>query len=200
VRRTVERSSRGRRRGAPPEPPREAAAPAVDRSLTSTAEALAALLASMRRSGLEAATKPYDRMQHVLVQQRLWSRNQGRDDLDPHFAAIAANARAVQRILTGFAGAIEQLTEIDRIEPSGHPPAPAASSAALAELLLERRTVSAARLAALDWPEEDRRRFLAGLVAAGVLERTGWGRSLGYRLSEPTRRAAAAAVGRVLRP
>jgi hypothetical protein len=198
VRRAV--AERSRRRRVRAEPARPAAAPAVDRSLAATNEALEALLASLRRSGLEAAAQPYDRMQQVLVQQRLWSRSNGRTDLDPQFAAIAANARAIQRILGAFSTAIEHLTEIDRIEPSGGRPAPPPSSAALADLLLGRGTVSAARLAALEWPAEERRRFLGSLVAAGVLERTGWGRSLGYRLSEPSRRAAANTLAGLLRP
>ena len=193
-------AERGGRRRPRRAPPRETSAPAVDVSLASANEALAALLASLRRSGFEDAAEPYDRMQHVLVQQRLWSRNQGRADLDPQFAEIAESARAIQRVLAGFSAAIEHLTHIDRIEPSGRPAAPPVSSGVLADLLLGRRTVSAARLAALDWPADDRRRFIGSLVAAGVLERTGWGRSLGYRLAPPARGLAVEAVGRLLRP
>jgi hypothetical protein len=177
----------------------ETEADGLERSLESTSRGLASLLESLRASGLEAATRPYHAMQMVLLQQRLWSRNNGRDDLDHYFAAIAANARAVHRILAEFDAAIERLTEIDRLEPSGAA-APPPSSAALAAALMEETAVSSRRLATLlDWPEEDRKRFLRELVAAGVLERRGWGRGLSYRLSEASRRIAAADLARMLR-
>lgn len=172
----------------------------LERSLESTSRGLASLLESLRASGLEAAARPYNDMQLVLLQQRLWSRNNGRDDLDPYFAAIAANARAIHRILGEFDAAIERLAEVDRLEASGGA-APPPSSAALAAVLVGETTVSSARLAALlGWPDEDRKRFLRQLVEAGVLERRGWGRGLSYGLSDASRRLASSALARMLRP
>lgn len=172
----------------------------LERSLASTRQGLATLLESLRASGLEAAARPYADMQLVLLQQRLWCRNNGREDLDPYFADIAASARAIHRILTAFDAAIARLARVDRLGPSGQPSAPPASSAELAAVLLEEGVVSNARLAArLDWPEDDRRRFLRSLVEAGVLERRGWGRGLSYRLSDAVRRRAADEVAELLR-
>jgi hypothetical protein len=155
-------------------------------SLESTRLGLARLLESLESSGFREAIGPYDDMRLVLLQQRLWTRANDRADLDALWEEIAATARAVHEILSGFAAVMAELADLDRTEPD--PPRARQSdeeSAELGRLLAVETAVSGRMLQErLPWPPEVRRRVLADLVAAGILERRGWGRSLSYRLGE----------------
>jgi hypothetical protein len=183
----------GQRRRSERGPRRRRSVPDGDlqRSLESTRDGLAKLLGSLRQSGFDEAAPAYREMQLVLLNQRLWSRRHGRDDLDPLWTAIADTARAVHEILAEFDAVMERLVELDRIElaPNGAAPLPADAGVALARLLAEGTAVSGATLRdRLAWSPEERRRRLAHLCSEGVLERRGWGRGLSYRLSDPARR------------
>jgi hypothetical protein len=192
------RRARLARRSAPrPEP-----APDLRRSLESTLGGLHALLESFDRSGFKDAAAPYREMQLVLLQQRLWSRNHGRVDLDPLWAELAATARAIEEILTEFGAVMADLADLDQIEPGPAGVAQRRADGAL-ELaaLLSGGSVSGASLQRdLSWPADERRRRLAALVRSGVLERRGWGRSLSYRLGGPARERVAAELRNVLDP
>ena len=171
----------GEARGAPPD---------LRRSLESTREGLDALLTSLEGSGFSEAIGPYEEMKLVLIQQRLWSRNQGRWDLDPAWAEIARVAGAVHEILAGFDAVMRELAEIDRIEPTYDGASVQVNGRVeLARFVAEGTSLSERSLrSTLPWPDDVRRRRLAELVQAGVLERRGWGRGLSYRLSEASRR------------
>jgi len=162
-------------------------APELRGSLESTRDGLATLLASLEQSGFGEATAPYREMQLVLLQQRLWSRTHGRDDLDPLWSEIAETAARIHAILAAFAEIMGELSALDRIEPGGsdaaHPPG---DTLELARMFTEGARVSGSALhARLAWPPDLLRRRLAELVRDGVVERRGWGRSLSYRLAAP---------------
>ncbi len=180
--------------------PRTEAPPDLRRSLESTLRGLRALLDSLERSGFRDAAGPYREMQVVLLQQRLWSRNHGRVDLDPLWAELAATARAVDAILADFGSVMTDLADLDRIEPgpAGAVPRAADEALELAVLLSERSVSGASLRRGLPWPADLRRRRLAALVRGGVLERRGWGRSLSYRLTEQARERLAAELSRVI--
>ena len=173
-------------------PRRHRSTPAADlqRSLASTRDGLAKLLGSLRQSGFHEAAPAYRDMQLVLLNQRLWSRRHGRDELDPLWAAIAETARAIHEILADFDTVMEQLAALDRIEPAptGSGRLPVDPGLELAGLLAEGAAVSGAALRdRLAWSPEERRRRLAQLCSEGLLERRGWGRGLSYRLSDSAR-------------
>jgi hypothetical protein len=174
------------------------AEPDLAASLGSTLRGLQTLLRSLEGSGFADSIGPYREMQVVLLQQRLWSRSNGRADLDPTWAEIAETARSIDEILSGFAAVMAELGQLDRVEPApdGRPARlPGSLEPELAAALVG-PSVSAARLAAaLPWPDELRRRRLSELVAAGVLERRGWGRGLSYRPSAAMRTRLADALG-----
>jgi hypothetical protein len=184
------------RRSAPP----QEAPPDLRRSLESTLRGLRALLDSLERSGFKDAAGPYREMQVVLLQQRLWSRNHGRVDLDPLWSELAATARAADAILTEFGAVMADLADLDRIEPgpAGATARPADEALELAVLLSEGSVSGASLRRGLPWPADLRRRRLAALVRGGVLERRGWGRSLSYRLTEQARQRLAAELSRVI--
>jgi hypothetical protein len=184
------------RRSAPP----QEAPPDLRRSLESTLRGLRALLDSLERSGFKDAAGPYREMQVVLLQQRLWSRNHGRVDLDPLWSELAATARAADAILTEFGAVMADLADLDRIEPgpAGATARPADEALELAVLLSEGSVSGASLRRGLPWPADLRRRRLAALVRGGVLERRGWGRSLSYRLTEQARERLAAELSRVI--
>jgi hypothetical protein len=192
----TERRSRLRRRAGPTPPPgptgENGAAPDLRQSLESTLRGLRKLLASLEGSGFKEAVGPYADMHLVLVQQRLWSRNQGRDDLEALWAEIAEAAGGVHEILSRFDAVMSELAGIDKVEPAAGPAPEADAGLELARLFGEGAAVSGAALRArLSWPDEVRRRALARLVAEGVLERRGWGRSLSYRLAGSARERVA---------
>jgi hypothetical protein len=176
-------------------------APDLRHSLESTLRGLRTLVASLEGSGFKDAAGPYADMHLVLVQQRLWSRNQGRSDLDPLWEDIAATAGTAHEILSGFDAVMGDLAEIDRLEPATDSREHGGTDEALelARLFAAGTAVSGAALRArLSWPEHERRRILARLVASGVLERRGWGRSLSYRLAGAARTRVADELGAVL--
>ena len=181
------------------EPPAEAP-PDLRRSLESTLRGLRALLESLERSGFKDAAAPYREMQLVLLQQRLWSRNHGRVDLDPLWSELAATARAADEILTEFGAVMADLADLDRIEPGppGSARRPADGALELAGLLSGGSVSGASLRRGVSWPADERRRRLAALVRSGVLERRGWGRSLSYRLAEPARERVTAELRRVI--
>jgi hypothetical protein len=202
MRRTRTRSSRPRRRptslvGTSVSPPTEP--PSLERSLASTARGLETLLRSLDDGGFRDAIGPYQDMRMVLVQQRLWSRSNARDDLDPDWARIARTARGITAILTEFGTVMAGIGELDRIEPNDTvEPAASTPTDDRPELELMERLLGGASASALaierelGWLPEQRRDRVARLVDAGVVERRGWGRSLSYRLTASTRRRLAA--------
>jgi hypothetical protein len=196
VNRAPARRARLARRSAPPAD----VPPDLGRSLESTVRGLRALLGSLERSGFKEAAAPYREMQLVLLQQRLWSRNHGRVDLDPLWSELAATARAIDEILAEFGDVMGDLAELDRIEPgpAGAVHRPADGTLELAALLAGGSVSGASLRQRLSWPPDERRRRLAALVRSGVLERRGWGRSLSYRLAEPARERVAAELRRVI--
>lgn len=172
-------------------------------SLESTRSGLATLLASLEQSGFHEAAGPYRDMHVVLVQQRLWSRNHGRDDLEPLWSEIAETASRIEAILAGFAAVMGELGDVDRIEPdpSGAVRRDADATLELARVFTAAASVSGPALRAqLPWPADVRRRRLSELVRAGVLERRGWGRSLSYRLTEAARERLADQAAGLLTP
>jgi hypothetical protein len=176
------------------------AQPDIRRSLESTQKGLETLLASLERSSLKDAADPYRDMQLVLVQQRLWSRNHGRDDLEPLWSQIAETARTVHEILAAFAVVMGELGDLDRIEPgpSGEIRRPGDDELELGRLLAGGRVSAATLRHRLPWPNDARRRRLDELVTRGVLERRGWGPTLSYRLAEPVRERLAGALSDAL--
>jgi hypothetical protein len=196
VSRAPARRARLARRSAPPAD----APPDLRRSLESTLGGLRALLQSLERSGFKDAAAPYREMQLVLLQQRLWSRNHGRADLDPLWSELAATARAIDEILTEFGAVMADLADLDQIEPgpAGVVQRPPDGALELAALLSGGSVSGAALRRGLSWDPEVRRRRLAALVREGVLERRGWGRSLSYRLAGPAREQVAAELRRVI--
>jgi hypothetical protein len=189
------RARLARRSAPPPETP-----PDLRQSLESTLRGLRALLHSLEGSGFKDAAGPYREMQVVLLQQRLWSRNHGRTDLDPLWSELAATARAVEAILADFGAVMADLADLDRIEPGAADSVgrPADEALELALLLSDGSFSGASLRRGLPWPVEVRRRRLAALVRGGVLERRGWGRSLSYRLTEGARGRLADELSRVI--
>jgi hypothetical protein len=168
----------------------------LEKSLKSTHQGLAAFLQSLERSGFTEAVSAYQQMQIVLIQQRLWSRGYRRDELNPLWRKIAETAGAICDILAPFSAIMETLKDIDRIEAAdgglaprraeGAPEDPAMNE--LADLLMDELTVSHFKLScSLSWPEEERKSRLRELIAAGVIERRGWGRGQSYRLTPASR-------------
>jgi hypothetical protein len=189
------RSRLHRRRAPAPDAP-----PDIRRSLESTHKGLETLLASLERSGLKDAADPYRDMQLVLIQQRLWSRNHRRDDLEPLWSQIAETARAVHEILAAFAVVMGELGDLDQIEPgpSGEVRRPGDEEVELGRLLAGGRVSAATLRRRFPWPSDERRRRLDELVTRGVLERRGWGPTLSYRLAEPVRERLTGALSDVL--
>lgn len=190
-----------RRRSPEPRPSANGQPPAepdLAASLQSTRRGLETLLRSLETSGFADSIGPYREMQVVLLQQRLWSRSQERAELDPEWEEIARTARAIEEILSGFASVMGELGQLDRIEPGPdgrRAPLRGAVEPELAAALVG-PSVSALQLAAvLPWPEDVRRRRLSELVAAGVLERRGWGRGLSYRPAGRARSRLTDALG-----
>ena len=173
---------------------------ALEKSLKSTADGLAMMLKALERGGFRQAILPYQQMQHVLIQQRLWAVDYKRRELDPHWQAIAEQAAAIHAILAPFAAVMGELKDLNRITPSAEAPSEpgpdsarpdpqtepsspeqAALTEQVAALLLDDMTVSGVRLARdLEGDTKERRARLRRLIAAGVVERQGWGR--GQRL------------------
>jgi hypothetical protein len=106
----------------------------------------------------------------------------------------------VDAILADFGAVMADLADLDRIEPGPAGAVPRTGDGALElAVLLSDGSVSGASLRrGLPWPADVRRRRLAALVRAGVLERRGWGRSLSYRLTESARERLAAELSRVI--
>lgn len=177
----------------------------LEKSLKSTADGLALMAQSLERGGFRQAVAPYQQMQHILLQQRLWSVDYRRRELEPRWKAIAEQAAAIHAILAPFSAVMGALKDLDRITsveeaaaraappPEEAPPPEAAPDpdpplAEIAALLLEDVTISGVRLArALDCPSEERRALLRDLTARGLLEPGGWGRGRRYRLSPQAR-------------
>lgn len=187
-------------------------------SLESTQKGLAALLVSLKGAGFHRAVQPYQQLEQVLIQQRLWSRSHRRDELNPLWRQLAETVRAIDAILGPFAAIMSRLKSLDRIEPSranmalteivSAPPErllaerEAAASPTplptpdddLFETWLAEMTISRARLALKSGePPAALQAHLRALAEAGLIERRGWGRGLVYRLSPETRRCLARA-------
>ncbi|GAB4574502.1 MAG: hypothetical protein Kow0077_21390 [Anaerolineae bacterium] len=177
---------------------------ALEASLKSTARGLDLLLQSLERGGFKAAVAPYQQLQQVLLQQRLWSVDYGREVLNPLWKEISRKAAAIHAILAPFSAAMAEIKELERITAVGEiveastaadesvvgsqVPPPDAVILQIAALLLEGVAVSGVRLArALDLPDEERRARLRALVQMGLLERRGWGRGQSYRLAPAAR-------------
>jgi hypothetical protein len=200
----TERRSRLRRQVAPSpaQLPRteNGAAPDLRLSLESTRRGLRTLLASLEASGFKDAAGPYADMHLVLVQQRLWSRSHGRDDLDQLWAEIAEAAGDVHEILSRFDRVMTELSDIDQVEPTDGAPARADTELELIRLFAASAVVSGNALrAAVSGPDADRRRMVGRLVSEGVLERRGWGRSLSYRLAGTTQERVVRELAPLLR-
>jgi hypothetical protein len=185
----------------------------LEKSLRATQQGLATLLRSLEGSGFAEALPSYQEMQWVLLQQRLWSRSYRRDELNPLWRKIGETAAAIRAILAPFGAVMDALKDIHRIEPAdgaAQPDAPSstpdeagmcpdATSEELAALLVETLSLSHVRLCrSLPWSGEERRARLRALVAAGALERRGWGRGQSYRLTAASRRQVAAGLARIL--
>lgn len=186
---------------------------ALEKSLQSTADGLALMAQSLERGGFKQAVAPYQQMQQILLQQRLWSVDYKRRELEPHWKAIAAQAAAIHAFLAPFTAVMDALKDLDRItsveaaaareagpavesQPAAESqPEPDPLLAQIAALLVEDATISGVRLArALDCPADDRRARLRALAATGRLEPGGWGRGRRYRLSAEARARLAAAL------
>jgi len=92
----------------------------VDRlrtSLESTSGGLSALLESLERAGLRDALRPYRELHLVLVNQRLWCRAHGVDELDPLWREIAETAGRARVLLGPFADVLEGLERITTVAP-----------------------------------------------------------------------------------
>ena len=83
-------------------------------SLESTSRGLAAFVDSLEM--LREALKPYQQMQIVLMQQRLWAKRHGCDDLNPLWKEIAASSRELHTVFSGFAGVMDALRSIESLE------------------------------------------------------------------------------------
>jgi hypothetical protein len=83
-------------------------------SLESTRRGLVAFSNSV--STLQDALTPYQQMQVVLMQQRLWARTHSRDELNPLWEKIAESSEALYRVFAGFARVMNDLRSIDRVE------------------------------------------------------------------------------------
>lgn len=198
--------------------PREArkTAESLAESLKSTARGLELLQQSLERGGFKAAIAPYNQMQHVLLQQRLWAVDNRRSELDPEWREIAARAKAIHAILEPFTAVMAVLKDIDRIHSgeaafsSSAPPkakAPEKSPAPppdpltgeLVNVLLDSLSVSGVRLEReMTCPDDVRARHLKALTRAGAVQRRGWGRGRSFQLSPETRQRIAGQIAAVL--
>ncbi len=181
----------------------------LEESLKSTIKGLELFQQALERGGFKAAVAPYQQMQHVLLQQRLWSVDYGRDVLNPLWKDLSRRAGAIHAILAPFTGVMGTLKDLDRVytvkdapapkaEPAP-PPVPDATLKALAALLLDDVAISTRRQArGLDLPEDERRARLQALAEAGLLERHGWGWGQSYRLTPKARAALAARLAEQL--
>lgn len=170
-------------------------------SLESTSRGLAVF--SRSAEPFREALKPYQQMQIVLMQQRLWSKRHKRDDLDPLWRKIAASSRELHSVFSGFAGVMDVLRFIDTVEEPAGPvagneasEAPEVTPAALdrdeaavdwLNQALAAFKLSPAQLAALG-RRQDSETHITNLVRVGVFEPCGRG---SYRLTKRARRRMA---------
>jgi len=161
-------------------------------SLESTSLGLEAFVKSVQT--FKEALHPYQQMQMVLVQQRLWSRQHARKDLDPLWQRIAASSRELHVVFSGFAGMMDLLRSIHTLEqPAPAPPKAPLMDAALADWLeaaLAGFALTPVRLAGLK-PKRKTGAYLKKLEQEGLLERYGRG---SYRLTAEARRKLAASL------
>lgn len=184
-------------------------AQSLEGSLKSTAHGLDILLQSLERSGFKAAIAPYKQMQHVLLQQRLWSVRRNRRELDSLWKELADKAEAIHAILGPFSDIMANLKDLDRIHTASDvvpetnkPTAPPAKpqqeiahpvKAQVIKLMLQDMGISGVRLVRnLDCAEQDRKAQLRALVASGAVVQRGWGRSRSYQLSSKVQQKLAA--------
>ena len=176
------------------------------KSLESTHQGLQLLLESLKRAGFDKAVDSYGQMQLVLMQQRLWSRSYRRSELDPLWKQVAETAGKIRSILAPSARVMGSLEQIDRIESveevteqqSDVQPEQEPLARELAGLLLEGLALSRARVTGSALADREAQARLRALVAAGVLEPHGWGRSRSYRLAESSRQQLADALAALL--
>ncbi len=181
-----------------PEMSEQQIAEQLAQSLESTSRGLAAFSRSAKP--FRDALKPYQQMQIVLMQQRLWAKRHKRDDLDPLWRKIASSAEELYGVFSGFASVMSALRSIDTVaEPSEvpadkheasapqAPPPPAEPEEAMVNWLSQALAgfrLSPSRLAALG-PPRATEAHVTKLTRAGVFEPCGRG---SYRLTEGARR------------
>jgi hypothetical protein len=167
-------------------------------SLESTGRGLEAFAQSVQP--LREALPSYVQMQTVVVQQRLWSSQHGRQELEPLWRRIAANAGQLHAVFSGFARVMDLLRAIETLEqhrPTEATPSPTPEIAEMDErfarwlaTVLAGFTLTAARQATLR-PKRTTSAYLRKLVRMGVFERD---RRSTYRLTDASRRRIAAAL------
>lgn len=163
----------------------------LEKSLESTCRGLALFHESLERGGLREALKPYQRMQIVLAQQRLWSRNYCRNELEPLWHKLSQIAAVMHEIFAGFADVMDTLKNLNSVQMSKGSVAVPAHSAQVREdavalealeALLSSGYLSAQKIRGL--PSAGESMVLIGqLLESKILEASGWGRGRSYRLS-----------------
>lgn len=184
----------------------------LEKSLKSTLKGLETLLESLERSGFRDAVSPYQQMQLVLLQQRLWTQDNRRFELRSLWRKIAATAREIYDILAPFSAIMAEIKDLDRIDSNDKTTTRDDSSQQaellesvddttieFVELFLEGLSVSNFKLSnRLSWQDEVRKSRLKALTAAGVLERRGWGRGQSYTLTPASRQRIVQNMGEIL--
>jgi hypothetical protein len=161
-------------------------AQSLKKSLESTCAGLSALLESLERSGFRGALSPYQQLQLVLVQQRLWSKQHRRDELDPLWQKISEMSGRIHAILASFASVMEKLKSLDRVEaaraePPAETPVQDNRMGPLADSLLEQYWILPTKL------NQELQSQLREAAASGLLVTHGWGKSRSYRLAPEVR-------------
>lgn len=177
----------------------------LKQSLESAVRGLNAFLESLNRSGMPDAADGYRRLQAVLIQQRLWARNNSRSELDPLFQSIADAASDIGAILSPYSVVMSQLKDLNRIdsveldqsngeaaeeivqkdETEGCFIPQSSDCAKLIGLLLIRGSMSMKDLSkASRMKAELLRRRIKELIESGAVSRKGKGGGTTYRLSK----------------
>lgn len=84
-------------------------------SLESTLSGLTEFSLSLQRLNLDKAIPSYQQLLAVLIQQKIWSENHQRKELEPLWKLVAQEAGKIYHIVEPFTRVMEKLRAIDSI-------------------------------------------------------------------------------------
>ena len=160
----------------------------VKTSLESTIQGLKAFVESLEKSGFVRSLPAYKQLQYVLIQQRLWSQGQARNELQPLWEQVAQQSEYLYNIVKPFVEIMGELRLIDKsnsqVLTSESKEVRTEQQKMILDVLSKPHNLSAIRLSRLlNLEREALMDQLIPLVNSGVVTRKGRGRSASFRLA-----------------